>query len=99
MQILRLPAQATIIGILLITSSAAEARIHRSSAAKAEFKRLHPCPSTGAQRGACPGWIIDHVTALACGGADSPSNMQWQTTEDAKAKDRWERIGCKPTTP
>jgi len=24
------------------------------------------------------------------GGADSPANMQWQTVEEAKAKDRWE---------
>jgi hypothetical protein len=34
--------------------------------------------------------VIDHVTPLACGGADVPSNMQWQTIEEAKAKDRWE---------
>jgi len=32
---------------------------------------------------------------LACGGADSPSNMEWQTVADAKAKDKWERIGCR----
>ena len=24
------------------------------------------------------------------GGADAPSNMQWQTIEEAKAKDKWE---------
>jgi hypothetical protein len=29
------------------------------------------------------------ATATA-GGADAPSNMQWQTKADAKAKDRWE---------
>jgi hypothetical protein len=38
--------------------------------------------------------VIDHIKALACGGADAPENMQWQTREDAKAKDRWERKGC-----
>jgi hypothetical protein len=27
---------------------------------------------------------------LKRGGADDPSNMQWQTTGAAKAKDRWE---------
>ena len=27
---------------------------------------------------------------LKRGGADSPSNMQWQTIEEAKAKDKWE---------
>lgn len=32
----------------------------------------------------------DHIKPLKRGGADDPSNMQWQTVEDAKAKDRWE---------
>jgi hypothetical protein len=27
-------------------------------------------------------------------GADAPSNMQWQTTAEGKAKDKWERVGC-----
>lgn len=58
------------------------------------FKRQHPCPATDRSTGACPGWIIDHVTPLACGGPYAPSNMQWQTTADAQAKDRWERKGC-----
>ena len=42
-----------------------------------------------------PGHVVDHVVPLACGGADAPSNMQWQTTEDGKAKDRVERRGCR----
>jgi hypothetical protein len=33
---------------------------------------------------------VDYVTPLKRGGADDPSNMQWQTVEDAKAKDRVE---------
>ena len=69
--------------------------IRRSQTAKNRFKREHPCPATGESRGACPGWVIDHIKPLACGGADDPSNMQWQTVEDAKAKDRWERKDCK----
>jgi hypothetical protein len=40
------------------------------------------------------GHIVDHVKPLACGGADYPSNMQWQTVAEAKAKDKWERKGC-----
>jgi hypothetical protein len=67
----------------------------RSMAVRQQFKNLHPCPSTGQSKGRCPGWIIDHIEALACGGADAVYNMMWQRTEDAKAKDRWERIGCK----
>ena len=62
----------------------------RSTAAKDAFKRAHPCPSTGRTSGACPGYVIDHVQALKHGGADAPSNMQWQTTAAAKEKDRWE---------
>lgn len=72
----------------------ADARIHRSAGARHHFKQLHPCPATGRSTGKCPGYVIDHVKPLACGGADDPSNMQWQTVADAKAKDKWERIGC-----
>lgn len=66
-------------------------RIKRSEAAKDAFKRQHPCPSTGKSSGACPGYVIDHVKPLASGGADDPSNMQWQTNAAAKEKDKWER--------
>lgn len=65
-------------------------KIARSSAARSEFKHSNPCPSTGASSGACPGYVIDHVQPLKRGGADSPANMQWQTKEDAKIKDRTE---------
>ena len=50
-----------------------------------------PCPSTGKSGGACPGYVIDHVRPLECGGADAPSNMQWQTIAAGKAKDNTER--------
>ncbi len=76
-------------------SSRSHGRIKRSEAAKDAFKRSHPCPSTGRSSGSCPGYVVDHVKALACGGADSPSNMQWQTTAAAKAKDKVERRGCR----
>jgi hypothetical protein len=63
-------------------------RIRRSQTARHDFMR-----ATGYPRGR-PGYIIDHVVPLACGGADAPSNMQWQTRVAAKAKDRTERVGC-----
>jgi hypothetical protein len=66
-------------------------RIRRSSAAKHSFERQHPCPSTGRTSGRCPGYVVDHVEPLECGGADSPGNMQWQTVAAGKAKDKTER--------
>jgi hypothetical protein len=72
----------------------ASGRIQRSASAKRAFQASHPCPSTGATTGACRGYVIDHVKPLACGGMDNPSNMQWQIAAEAKAKDKWERVGC-----
>jgi hypothetical protein len=68
----------------------ANGKIARSPQAKSQFQKSHPCPSTGKASGSCPGYVIDHVTPLKRGGADAPGNMQWQTKEAAKEKDRWE---------
>ncbi len=59
-------------------------RIARSEAAKREFMTETDYPHGR------PGWVVDHIDPLKRGGADSPSNMQWQTKADAKAKDKWE---------
>lgn len=64
----------------------AEAKTPRDSAQVRAFRLEHPCPSTGRTRGACPGWNVDHVTALCAGGADHPGNMQWITREDHRFK-------------
>ena len=63
----------------------AHGRIERSEAARREFER-----QTGYPNGR-PGYVVDHIIPLAKGGCDCPSNMQWQTKADAKAKDRVER--------
>jgi hypothetical protein len=68
--------------------------IRRSTSAKHAFEKQHPCPSTGLTSGRCPGYVVDHVQPLQCGGADAPANMQWQTIAEGKAKDRAER-GCR----
>jgi hypothetical protein len=83
---------------LALCSQSVNAR-ERSQKAKDSFKYSHPCPSSGNNHGSCPGYIIDHITALACGGADDPSNMQWQTKEASKTKDRWERKDCQIKRP
>jgi hypothetical protein len=70
-------------------SSRNHGRIKRSESAKRDFMR-----QTGFPHGR-HGYIIDHVVPLACGGADAPSNMQWQAAAEAKAKDKVERKGCK----
>ena len=59
-------------------------KIKRSAAAKHDFMKQSGYPNGR------PGYVVDHVTPLKRGGADSPSNMQWQTKADAKAKDKWE---------
>lgn len=83
-----------IAGMLALVTLHANAEYHRSQKAKSIFKHHHPCPSTGKTKGSCPGFIIDHVKPLACGGSDDPSNMQWQTKADAKAKNKCERKYC-----
>ena len=66
----------------------AAGKIARSEEAKRNFMR-----QTGYPNGR-PGYVIDHIRPLACGGLDASSNMQWQTAAEAKAKDKTERIGC-----
>src|SRR5204862_2174102 len=67
----------------------AKGRIARSESAKHAFEA-----QTGYPHGR-PGYVIDHIKPLACGGADAPSNMQWQTLAAAKVKDKAERLGCR----
>jgi hypothetical protein len=64
-------------------------RIRRSQHARAEFMR-----QTGYPHGR-HGYVVDHIVPLACGGADAPYNMQWQTVAAAKAKDKTERQACR----
>jgi len=85
----------TLAALCAVTATGVDAKPHRSRAEVNAFKHAHPCPSTGKGSGSCPGYIVDHVQPLCAGGPDRPSNMQWQTVADAKAKDRLERQQCK----
>lgn len=85
-----------LIALLFSFCGSLDAKEPRSYRAKAEFMRHNPCPSTGKVkvRYGCKGYVIDHIDPLACGGEDKAYNMQWQTKEDAKLKDKWERKNC-----
>lgn len=78
---------------LLALALAAQA-LPRSAAARRDFVRENPCPATGRTSGACPGFQVDHVQPLKCGGPDSPSNMQWLSTQAHKEKTRREAGLC-----
>ena len=61
----------------------------RSSAARRTFMQQSGYPDGR------PGYVVDHVTPLCAGGADDPSNMQWQDVSSAKEKDKSERELCR----
>jgi hypothetical protein len=67
----------------------------RNPAQRAAFIRHHPCPATGRTRGACLGYVVDHILPLCADGPDDPGNMQWQTVKEAKLKDAKEREICR----
>lgn len=69
-------------------------RIQRSASAIKDFKRANPCPATGKSAGRCPGFQIDHIEPLMCGGSDIVENMQWLTVKDHSAKTARESAGC-----
>jgi hypothetical protein len=66
----------------------AHGKIKRSPEAKKQYMKQSGYPHGR------KGYVVDHIVPLACGGADSPSNMMWQTKAEAAAKDKIERKGC-----
>lgn len=84
--------------LLLAVSLVSAVAAPRSASQRYAFVKQHPCPLTHS-KGACPGYVVDHIIPLACGGEDKPSNMQWQTVAEGKAKDKWERKGCQNKGP
>lgn len=78
--------------IAIFTGEEVEAAITcRSSSVKHQFDVQQGYPKGR------KGYIVDHVCALANGGIDSPSNMQYQTPADSKAKDRVENTSIGKT--
>lgn len=86
---------AALVGLLAWTCIAGAAG-ERSRALRAEFQRANPCPATGQPTGACPGWEVDHIEALICGGKDELRNLQWLTIAEHREKTRVEVKLCRP---
>lgn len=68
----------------------------RSQQVIAAFKKEWACPATGLHSGPCPGWAIDHVIPLDCGGVDAVWNLQWlpdqiKSARGEYSKDHFER--------
>jgi len=70
--------------VLLGTFSEVSALTCRNPAVKKKFDRENGY-STGRK-----GYVVDHICALAQGGLDITSNMQYQTVEEGLKKDRIE---------
>jgi hypothetical protein len=73
--------------LLLFAAAFVDATTTRSPKTTAAFRKLVACPSTHKFTGACPGWIMDHMHSLRCGGLDVPENLWWQTVEESRLKD------------
>lgn len=71
------------------SSSYAVARDDHGKIIRSESARRAFMTASGYPHGR-PGYVVDHIIALKRGGADDPSNMQWQTIADGKAKDKRE---------
>jgi hypothetical protein len=64
-------------------------RTERSSAARQAFER-----QTGYANGR-PGYMVEHIVPLSCGGTDTPGNMQWLTLAEARRKNKLDRTRCR----
>jgi hypothetical protein len=86
--------KATLVALVLALAFSPVAFAKGRAAAELDFKREQACPSTGKITGPCPSYVIDYIKPLACGGAEAPYNLQWQTLAAGKAKRKRERAGC-----
>lgn len=81
--------------LIALAAQVGYAKSERDPHQRSAFMKQHACPANGKTRGACPGYVVDHIKPLCAGGRDHPSNMQWQTVAEAKRKDRLEAEECR----
>ena len=84
-----------VIAFIIAATAIAGEPIHRDYRQRSLFRYLHPCPSTGSTKGACPGYQIDHIKALELGGPDSDENMQWLTIEEHRKKTKQDNAAAR----
>jgi hypothetical protein len=89
------PVRALLFLAAFLLADPAAADSHRSSKAVRQFRAQQPCPASGKTAGPCRGYVVDHVKPLCAGGADRPSNLQWQTIAEAKKKDPLGAAECR----
>lgn len=66
----------------------AAGKVAPSAAALQEFRENHPCPTSGHNWGACPGYVVNHIKPPCKGGLDVAANLQWQTHTEANRSDQ-----------
>jgi 5-methylcytosine-specific restriction endonuclease McrA len=73
--------------------------LKRSATVKRHFKQQTICPTTGTYTQKCVGYVVDHIIPLKCHGKDAIENLQYQTVQEAKVKDKYEIRGDKTHKP
>lgn len=74
--------------LCLLVAADVYAEQRRSSAVRRAFLK-----QSGYPKGR-PGYVVDHIIPLCAGGRDTVANLQWQTAQESKRKDRLERKVC-----
>ncbi|QGH72681.1 MAG: HNHc protein [Podoviridae sp. ctQNx1] len=81
--------------LILFSTPLVAGEIVRDPSQVRAFKRVNPCPATSKIEKSCPGYVVDHIVPLCAGGADRPSNMQWQDKIAGLQKDKLEWWLCR----
>lgn len=84
-----------ILSVCVFINAEAQEQTARSGKTAYQFRKTHPCPSTGQIQKSCKGWVINHIVPLCYGGIDSVDNMEWEEKVSSYKRDVFERKICK----
>jgi hypothetical protein len=82
------------LAVAIASSGPPAAKEHRSRWGNAGVSARASLPVHVANKRSLPRLPEGSHNPLACGGADTVANLQWQPVAAAKAKDRWELRVC-----